>query len=48
LLNDDFFIKITNDIAEVLKLVDKFLDSMGGAKGLLTGLSSILLNMFAG
>lgn len=48
LLDDDFFIKITNGLADVLGLLDNFLDAMGGAKGLLSGLSSILLNIFAG
>lgn len=48
LLDDDFFIDLTDSLAEILGYVDKLLDSMGGAKGLLTGLSSILLHMFAG
>jgi hypothetical protein len=48
LLDDDFFIDVTNGLADFLDLVDHLIDSMGGAKGLLTGLSSILLNMFAG
>ena len=48
LLNDDFFIGITNGLANVLGLLDNFLDSIGGAKGLLTGLGSILLHVFAG
>ena len=48
LLDDDFFIDLTNGLADFLGLLDNLLDSMGGAKGLLTGLSSILLNMFAG
>jgi len=48
LLDDDFFIDLTNGLADFLGLLDNLLDSMGGARGLLTGLSSILLNMFAG
>lgn len=48
LLDDDFFIDLTNGLADFLGLLDSLLDSMGGARGLLTGLSSILLNMFAG
>ena len=48
LLNDDFFIDMTNAIEKVLTLFDGFLDSIGGAKGLLFGLSSILLNTFNG
>ena len=48
LLDDDFFIDLTNGFADFLGLLDSLLDSMGGARGLLTGLSSILLNMFAG
>ena len=48
LLDDDFFIDLTDGLADFLGLLDNLLDSMGGARGLLTGLSSILLNMFAG
>ena len=48
LLNDDFFIGVTNSIEKLLTLFDGFLDSIGGAKGLLFGLSSILLNTFSG
>ena len=47
LLKDDFFIGITNGIEKVLTLFDQFLDSIGGAKGLLTGVASILLTMFS-
>ena len=48
LLNDDFFITLTNRFGDFLELLDNFLDSMGGAKGLLSGLASLLLNAFAG
>ena len=47
LLDDDFFIKISNGFADLLGFIDQFLDSMGGAKGLLLGLGSILLNTFS-
>jgi hypothetical protein len=48
LLKDDFFIDMFDGFADFLGLLDKAIDSMGGMKGLLTGLSSILLNTFAG
>ena len=48
LLDDDFFIGITNGLADVLGLLDNFLDAMGGAKGLLSGLASVLLYTFSG
>jgi TP901 family phage tail tape measure protein len=47
LLNDDFFIDLTNGLEKVLTLFDHFLDAIGGAKGLIFGLSSILLNTFS-
>ena len=48
LLNDDFFINLTNKFADFLGLLDNFFDSMKGSKGLLVGLASILLNAFSG
>ena len=48
LLDDKFFIKLTDSIAHVLRLIDNFLDGIGGAGGALAGLSQILLHAFAG
>jgi hypothetical protein len=48
LLNDDFFIDLFNSFEKILSFIDKFLDSIGGAKGLITGLASILLHTSAG
>lgn len=48
LLNDDFFIDLFNSFEKILGFIDQFLDSIGGAKGLITGLASILLHTFAG
>ena len=35
LLNDDFFIKMTNGLADFLQGAEKLIDSMGGLKGIL-------------
>ena len=48
LLDDDFFIGLTDGFADFLGLLDNFIDAMGGAKGLLSGLASILLYTFSG
>ena len=48
LLVDDFFIDLTDGFAVFLGLVDNFIDSMGGVKGLLSGLASMLLYAFSG
>ena len=48
LLNDEFFIDLFDNFAKFLSLIDDLLDSMGGAKGLLSGLASILLYAFGG
>ena len=48
LLDDDFFIGLTDGFADFLGLLDNFIDAMGGAKGLLSGFASILLYTFSG
>lgn len=48
LLKDDFFIGLTNALEKILTLFDSFIDSIGGVKGLLSGLASILLHTFSG
>lgn len=48
LLKDEFFIDLTNGMEKILTLFDNFIDSIGGVKGLLFGLSSILLHTFSG
>ena len=47
LLDDDFFIKLNNNLSETLKLVSKIIDNMGGVKGLLTQIAPILASMFS-
>jgi hypothetical protein len=48
LLDDEFFIDITNGFASLLDSLSDFIEGMGGIKPLLLGLGSILLNMFSG
>lgn len=48
LLDDDFFIDLLNGFEKFLSIIDKSIDSMGGLKGVLTGLSAILLKTFSG
>lgn len=44
LLNDDFFIGLNNGFAEVLGGVELFIDGIGGAKGAIIALSTILIS----
>ena len=44
LLDDKFFIKLTDILAKILKTVDNIIDSMGGLKGLLPGIMALLLS----
>lgn len=46
LIDDEFFIKITNGIAKAIDGIGEFIKSIGGAKGVLLGLSSIILKIF--
>ena len=48
LINDDFFISLNNGFASVLNLLDQFIDKIGGLKGLLPAVSTMLLGMFSG
>ena len=47
LLKDDFFIWLTNALSDVVGLIDKIVDSMGGLTGLLPGLI-LLMNKLWG
>lgn len=47
LLDDDFFIKLLNGLEKVLGFLDKLIDSAGGLRGILSGLSAILLSTFS-
>lgn len=47
LLDDKTFIKITDTFAKLLELIDKFVDSAGGLKGILAMLAGILTRMFS-
>lgn len=47
LLDDDFFISISNGFANLLGGIDAFIDGAGGVKGVLTTIASITLSTFA-
>jgi hypothetical protein len=47
LLKDDFFIWLTDALSDVIGLIDKIVDSMGGLAGLLPGLV-LLMNKLWG
>ena len=46
LLNDDFFIDLLDGFEKLIGLADKFIDSIGGVRGVLAGLSTILFSVF--
>ena len=46
ILNDDFFIDLTDASTKIVQSVGKVIDSFGGLKGLLPGISALLLKMF--
>ena len=47
LLNDEFFIDVLNGFEKFLSLIDNLLDSMGGVKGALAGISALMFKMFS-
>ena len=46
LINDEFFIDLTNGIGEAVDGVSLFIDTIGGAKGVLFTLGAIVTNIF--
>lgn len=48
LINDQAMIKMTNVIAEITNGIGSFIQTLGGAKGVLTTVSAILLKTFSG
>ena len=46
ILDDEFFIKITNGFAEILDGVEDFIDGMGGVKGVLLAIGAIITRVF--
>lgn len=46
LLDDKFFIGLNNGFAALLEQVNNFIKGLGGMKGVLIGLSGVLLNVF--
>lgn len=47
LINDEFFIDITNGFEHLLVSLDGFIDGMGGVKTIIVAISSLLLSSFA-
>lgn len=47
LLDDDFFISLTNGFANVLNGIDAFIDGAGGIKTVLVSIASVLMTTFA-
>lgn len=47
LINDKFFIKLTNFFGDVLNVLDNIIDGVGGLKGVLTIVSAILMKTFS-
>jgi hypothetical protein len=47
ILNDEFFIDLTNGFAELIDGIKTFIDSLGGIKGVLLAVGSIVTNVFS-
>ena len=47
LLKDEFFINTLNNIEKIITGIDKFIDSIGGLQGVLTGLGAIATKVFS-
>ena len=47
ILNDEFFIDLTNGFADLVDGVKTFIDSLGGIKGVLLAIGSIVTNVFS-
>jgi hypothetical protein len=43
LIDDEFFIKLTDGFAKALEAVSGFVDGMGGLKGILASVASIFM-----
>ena len=46
LINDEFFIDLLNSFEKILTFVDKFIDSIGGLKGVLLALGTVVTRVF--
>lgn len=47
LIDDDFFINLSNGLAKVIDGVSGFIDGLGGVEGLLKSISSIFMSVYA-
>lgn len=48
IIDDDFFIQLTNGFADLIETIDKFIDAAGGIPAILGLITSLLMNMFQG
>ena len=46
LLDDKFFIKINNGLADAIKFVSRLIDGFGGVRGVVSGLGTLMLSLF--
>ena len=46
IIEDDFFIELNDNLAKLLDGLDKFIDSLGGIKGLLVAISPLIYSVF--
>lgn len=46
IIDDQFFIKLTDGIAKFVKIISNVIDGLGGVKGLLLGISSLVLTVY--
>ena len=47
LIDDNFFIGLSDNFAKLLEVIDKVINSMGGVKGVLASVGGILLSLYA-
>lgn len=48
LINDQFFISLTNGFSGVLNIIDAIIDGLGGMKTILPAIAALLTNVFSG
>jgi hypothetical protein len=47
IIDDDFFIDLTDGFAKVLEIIESVMDTFGGLKGILMSVGSVFLSMYA-
>lgn len=48
LINDEFFIKMTDGFADLIEVIDKIAKAFGGLSGILSAVSALMMKMFSG